>query len=111
MVRSMSVHAGPSADRLRRLLAGGLAALVLTLSLLAVSPEAHRALHAADDCHAEEACPIVLFAAGVDLPPVAPAVAPPIALTEAPAAVRETLLFLVAPRYLRLPERGPPERA
>jgi hypothetical protein len=107
----MTVGSSRQLDLFRRLLAGGSAALVLMLSLLAVSPEAHEALHACDHDLVEEACPVVLFAAGVELPPVAPVVVAPTPVAEAPAAVRETIVFLSEPRYLRQPERGPPGRA
>lgn len=107
----MMVGSSHPASLLRRLMAGGLAALVLTLSLLAVSPETHHALHAGDSCQAEESCPIVLMAAGVDLPPVAPIVLPPVVLPDVPATLVESTVFVPEPRYLRQPERGPPTRA
>ena len=55
----------PFADAFRRLLAAGAAALVLTLIVLAASPEAHEHVH--HDCHHDEehTCAVVLFAQGL----------------------------------------------
>ena len=101
-----------TADRLRRLVAAGCAGLILSLGILAASPAAHGALHAEGDCHhhagSDHACAVVLFASGVELPAAAPRVAPPIAPTAIATRLAATEVFLVPPRYLRQPERGPP---
>lgn len=86
------------------------AALVFALTVLAASPAAHGWLHHGHDPAPEEdGCAVVLYAGGltaspdpIDLPrpsPARPATAPE-------AAVE---LWLVTPRYLRQPERGPPQ--
>lgn len=104
------------ADPLRRALALGCAALVMALTIFAASPEAHGMLHGEDRCPvhgqdtaaADHTCAIVLFAGGVDLPVGPLFVTPP---TDVPAGVSPVTaaeVFLVSPRYLRQPERGPP---
>lgn len=99
-------------DRLRRLAAAGCAGIVLGLTIFAASPAAHGALHADGDGHhhtaSEDACAVVLFAGGVDLPTAAPCVTPPTDTTAAASPLAATNVFLVSPRYLRQPERGPP---
>ena len=98
----------PFAHAFRRLIAAGAAALVLTLTILAASPQAHEHVH--HDCHHDEehSCAVVLFAQGIwtsfDVLTVA---APNLAWTEFTPPSRPELR-LVAPRYLRQPERGPP---
>jgi hypothetical protein len=100
------------AGRLRRLLAAGCTGLVLGLTIFAASPAAHGALHADGDGHhhtaSNDACAVVLFASGVDLPMTAPYVTPPASTTAAASVLAATIVFLVPPRYLRQPERGPP---
>jgi hypothetical protein len=100
------------ADRLRRVLAGGCAMLVLALTIFAASPGAHRLLHDEDHGHAhavaEDACAVVLFASGVSLPYACVTVAPPITALHGVSPVAAADVFLVSPRYLRHPERGPP---
>jgi hypothetical protein len=105
----------------RRTLAAGCAALVLALSIFAASPAAHAWLHAeSGGCsgHAHPApqpaddddagCAVVLFASGVSLP-VAPAfLTPPTLAVQGVSPVTAADAFLVSPRYLRQPERGPP---
>ena len=105
----MSPRTLPRADALRRVLAAGCAMLVLALTVFAASPVAHEWLHLDEATdRADDGCGVVLFATGVSLP-LAPITAPlpgetsPLVLT---AAASE--LFLVTPRYLRQPERGPP---
>jgi hypothetical protein len=99
-------------DRLRRLVAIACASLVLGLTIFAASPAAHGALHDDGDCHhhtaSDDTCAVVLFASGVDLPTAAPCIAPPTATTAAACPLAATSVFLVSPRYLRQPERGPP---
>ena len=97
-----------AAPLFRRFAAGAAAALVLALTILAASPQAHEHIH--HDCHHDEAhsCAVVLFAQGIwtSLDFVA-VVAPPLAWTEF-VPISRPELRLVAPRYLRHPERGPP---
>src|SRR4051812_33713902 len=97
------------ADRFHRVLAAGCAALVFALTIFAASPVAHDWLHAdGDHANREHGCAVVLFADGVSLP-LGPIEVPlpleaPHRVTPATAAE----VYLVTPRYLRQPERGPP---
>jgi hypothetical protein len=95
-----------ASDLLRRLLAAGAAALVLALTVFAASPDLHRKLHAHAD-H-DDGCAVVLFASGVPLPVSAVVAVPPPASFEVPRATVAEEIFVCSPRYLRLPERGPP---
>lgn len=93
----------------RRVLAGAAALIVLALTILAVSPALHARLHAAPPDHGnDQACAVSLFAQGIEPLLVATSlvVAPVARAFAAPRPVRE--LFLPVPRFLRLPERGPP---
>ncbi|MBM3854101.1 MAG: hypothetical protein FJ399_13260 [Verrucomicrobia bacterium] len=107
----------------RRFVAAGSALLVLALTVFAASPTAHAWLHQTDDrCSAahhapatpadddEADCAITLFAAGLVLPLASAAFAPP---APVPAGVPPVAaeLFLLPPRYLHQPERGPPSGA
>ncbi|MEO6004039.1 MAG: hypothetical protein ABIZ04_14115 [Opitutus sp.] len=84
-------------------------ALLLLISASAASPALHQWLHADSGFDASDNCAVVLFASGVT---IASAL---IALTGSanrwirlrPLPIEEVLV--VSPRYLRLPERGPPE--
>jgi hypothetical protein len=100
------------ADRLRRVLAGGCAALVLALTILAASPVAHGLLHDSDHDAGRtttgDACAVVMFASGVSLPVGPIAITPPTAVPQGVSPVTAVDVFLVSPRYLRQPERGPP---
>ncbi len=112
----------PLAVPLHRALAVLCAGLVLALSLVAVSPELHEWLHSAEQehtCHHhhqkakpsvehEHDCAVVLFASGVDLPVAPVALIPPSVLADGISPVTEAEFYLVSPRYLRHPERGPP---
>jgi hypothetical protein len=96
------------ADLLRRVTAGGCAALMLLLVTLAASPGLHERIHGADKVGTEDGCAVVLFANGVSL--AAGTFALPATETgpaEQPIAAAEKL-FLVPSRYLHQPERGPP---
>jgi hypothetical protein len=117
----MSASRPPVASPLHRLLAAGSAALVLALTVFAASPTAHAWLHGslstcpdhspapARSDHDEDAgCAVVLFAAGLALPVAPLAFVPPQALTQGVSPVTAAELHLIAPRYLRQPERGPP---
>ncbi len=100
-------------DFLHRCCALGTAALVLALTLFAASPTAHAWLHD-DDAAAvpanghEDRCAVILFASGVAMPLAAPAIAPPGDVLAAAIKHAPESLCLRSPRYLHLPERGPP---
>jgi len=111
----MSAARQPTAprDRLRRILAASCAALVLALTLFAASPVAHAWLHSDDSDHAghpaaADNCAVVIFANGVapDLGQLA--LGAPVAVPRAVSPATADDVFLVSPRYLRQPERGPP---
>ena len=103
-----------------RLLAATVAALVLLLSVLAVSPQLHADLHACGHDHghpheapagnpdSDDGCVVTLFGHGITAgsAPVSLA-APPIAFA-APNFSRPAELVFSSPRYLHLPGRGPP---
>lgn len=94
---------------LRRILAGASALIVLALTILAVSPDWHARLHAATPDHGnDQSCAVSLFAQGIEplLAATSLVAAPLTREFAAPRPVRE--LLLVVPRFLRLPERGPP---
>jgi hypothetical protein len=93
---------------LPRLLAGGCAALVLVLGVLAANPAAHHWLHHDSD-DPDHDCGVVIFASG--LTPAANSVVVKaywLILTPTPPSVYRRP-DLVAPRYALQPERGPPE--
>ena len=94
---------------LHRIVAAGCAALVLALTIFAASPAAHNWLHADDGAaQRDEGCAVELFAAGV-APLAGPVqVAAPAAAPADVSSVPAIEFFLVSPRYLRQPERGPP---
>lgn len=102
-----------TAHPFRRLLALGAAALVLLLTVLAVSPQLHTEFHGHDDCAAadsqDEGCVVTLFAAGVTAAP-----APLVVVAPPPTHLRAEFsphseIFVSPPRYLHQPERGPPQ--
>lgn len=94
---------------LHRLVAAGAAAVILALTVFAASPAAHDSLH--DDCHAphDDGCAVVLFANGLSLPLALPTLAAPECGRRGITAATAAEVFLVSPRYLRQPERGPPQ--
>lgn len=114
------MNATSLAALLRRLVAAGGVALVLALSIFAASPQAHAWLHDAshaghahhhhhhDETEADDACAVVLFAAGVSQPAGPLALTPPVALALAAPRLAATEVLLVSPRYRLQPERGPP---
>jgi hypothetical protein len=96
-----------------RFIAAGAAALVLLLTILAVSPQLHAGLHAhdvaTDSAQNDDGCVISLFAGGVTAAPVAVTLtAPTVVHTEIAFAPRAEI-FVSPPRYLHQPERGPPQ--
>jgi len=98
----------PLAQVFRRFLAAGAVALVLTLTILAASPEAHEHVH--HDCHHDEdhACAVVLFAQGLwttfDIVTVP---APAITWAESLPLSHPELRFAAQPHRLP-PQCGPP---
>jgi hypothetical protein len=82
-------------------------ALLLLLTVSAVSPTLHAWLHPDGDHEANHQCAVVLFASGVALTPATVLAAPDLAWSEQRPATAPAL-FLIAARYLRQPERGPP---
>jgi hypothetical protein len=98
----------PALDRFGRLIAAGCVALVLVLSVLAVSPSLHAWLHGEKQLDADDDCAVVLFAQGVT-PVLAAILALAVALrilAEKPATPR--LLLLEAPGFKLPPGCGPP---
>lgn len=104
-----------------RLLAGAGVLLVLTLTVLAASPAAHAWAHGrSDTCHDhphsgshgpaddDSGCAVVLFASGLDVPAEPGALLPPTYVSGGILPVTAAEPLLSRPRYLRLPERGPP---
>jgi hypothetical protein len=92
----------------RRFIAAIGVALVLMLATATVTPAFHDWLHVEGDHETNHQCAVVLFASGVALAAGAIALTGPTLawrIFSAPAAAE---LFLVVPRYLRQPERGPP---
>ncbi|MEO6873933.1 MAG: hypothetical protein ABI222_03840 [Opitutaceae bacterium] len=92
----------------RRLLASVSIGLVLLLSVLASSPDLHRAFHHDGDSGHEDGCAVVLFAHGVSttINTAILAATPTEWLTlSRPASIE---IFLTSSRYLHPPERGPP---
>lgn len=99
----------PRPSLLHRLFAVAALLLVIALTVLVASPDLHSRLHAGDSDHAthEAGCAVTLFSQGVEpLLALALLLAPLVRVIVAPPSAHE--LFLVRPRFLRLPERGPP---
>lgn len=128
----MSRPAPIALSPLRRLIAASCAALVLALTLFAASPLAHDWLHAAEKHHTcanhktaepttptplplahagadADTCAVVLFASGVDIAVGPIALLPPQLAVGSISPVTAAEFYLVSPRYLRQPERGPPQ--
>ena len=104
-----------------RLLAGVGVLLVLALTVLAASPAAHAWAHGrSETCHDhphpaepgpaddDSGCAVVLFASGLEVPAEPGALLPPTSVTGGVLPVTAAEPLLSRPRYLRLPERGPP---
>jgi hypothetical protein len=102
------MRSNPALDRFGRLIAAVCVALVLALSVLAVSPSLHAWLHGEKQLDADDDCAVVLFAQGVTpvLAAVLVLVAALRALAENPPAPR--LLVLEAPCFRLPPGCGPP---
>ena len=93
----------------RRFLAAGAAALIFALSVIAASPALHAWLHGQATLPTDDNCAVVLFAGGVLVPLAAMAIAPPAMVWREMGHAATGEIFLVSPRYLRQPERGPPQ--
>jgi hypothetical protein len=91
----------------RRLLAAGAALLVLSLGLVAVSPELHLWLHP-DAGHSDHECAVTLFQHGVTQAVAGIAVAVLPRLLVARVAVTPAGPDLVEPRFRLSPGRAPP---
>lgn len=105
-----------------RLLAATVAALVLLLSVLAVSPQLHADLHAcghdhghshhhevpASDFDSDPGCVVTLFGQGITAGPAPVSLATPAAALVAPIFFRPSEVAVSPPRYLHQPGRGPP---
>lgn len=108
MSAALQLHSLPGLPS--RVFASGCASLVLALTIFAASPTAHGLLHDGDHQHAvsDDACAVVMFASGVSLPVAPLAITPPTTVAQGISPVTAAEVFLVSPRYLRRPERGPP---
>jgi hypothetical protein len=82
--------------------------LVLMLGAASANAALHEWLHASAADESGDQCAVVLFASGITLAAAAMAVAAPAAQWFEFTPQRVSEIFLVAPRYLRQPERGPP---
>lgn len=102
----------PALRSFHRFIAAGSAALVLLLTILAVSPQLHADVHGHSHPHdavpSDEGCVVTLFAAGVTAAPAVLIVAAPPVTHVAPAPDTHVEIFVSPPRYLHQPERGPP---
>ena len=91
----------------RRLLAAGAVVLVLTLSVLASSPQLHRWLHAEED-QPDHECVITLFQHGLIEPLAAVLLVVTPLLLVAGRALAPAGPDLIAARYRLCPGRAPP---
>lgn len=107
---SARVSSGSLPDRLLRWWAAVCAGLVLLLTLSAVSPSLHGLFHATDSAPAAENddCAVELFAVSAACPVANLTLAPATVVVADQVGTAGPELFLVRPRYLRQPERGPP---
>jgi len=100
----------PFARHARGALAGLLAGVVLSLSLLTAAPALHERLHAHDHAvaHGDDGCAITLFGHGVTTPPALPCIdAPKVRWVTTPTP-RHEALRLASVSGLQPPGRGPP---
>jgi len=84
-----------------------LAALVLFLAAMAVSPAAHGELHHNAN-HAEHQCAITMFAQGVEPAHCAVDVASSLELAATGAQIAREFAGVAEPAHLRPPASGPP---
>ena len=71
------MHQSRWADRFRRVLATGCAAVIFALGLFAASPSLHEQLHHKANASSDDGCAVVLFAGGVSMPLAVMAAPPP----------------------------------
>ena len=83
-------------------------AVMLTLTVASGSPVVHDCLHADSSHETDHQCAVVLFASGVTFAPGATELIRADATDRSPHVAGFEELFVVSPRYLRQPERGPP---
>jgi hypothetical protein len=103
------LHRSAHPEPLRRLLAAGVAGLVLALSVLAASPSLHAWLHP-DAGHADHACAVTLFLQGMTAPAAEVALVVLSLLLVARLIGLPAEPDLLAPRYRLSPGRAPPVR-
>ena len=96
-----------SLEWMRRGAVGFAIALWLLLSASSASPALHHWLHA-DGIDGTDNCAVVQFAAGLTVATNADVPVPHIEDYAEALCTEPAPLLLAAPRYLRLPERGPP---
>jgi hypothetical protein len=82
--------------------------MMLTLTLASSSRPVHDWLHGDSSHETDHHCAVELFASGVTLAFGALPLSAPNAVGRAQPASGFQEVFLVSPRYLRQPERGPP---
>lgn len=111
-IRMSAPALNPDVSPFRRLIAAMGVALMLLLSAAAASPALHRHLHDGEPGTPSETagdtCAVVLFASGIALSVAALASPAPRGAWQDVARHPTAEILLVAPRYLRQPERGPP---
>jgi len=91
-----------------RLLAAGLALLVLALTLLASAPGLHAALHGdSSEVHDDNACAVTMFAQSADLVDCPVTLAAPLPAAPEPVLPRQETLP-GNPPYQHRPSHGPP---
>ena len=103
----LTSNADVSVPLLQRIGAAWAALLLLVLTLAAASPTLHGWLHCAG-VDPDDSCAVVLFASGITAAAAIIAVALPNVAWPVCRATPYQELFFTTPRYLRLPERGPP---
>jgi len=96
-----------SVPLLQRIGAAWAAVLLLVLTLAAASPTLHEWLHRAG-MDAEDGCAVVLFASGITAAAAVIAITVPAVAWCLCRVAPYQEFFVTTPRYLRLPERGPP---
>jgi hypothetical protein len=102
-----SAQANREPDRGTRCLGGFLAALVLFLAAMAVSPAAHGELHQ-NAGHPEHQCAITMFAQGAEPAHCAVEIAWSLESAETGAAAAHVFAEVAEPAHLRPPASGPP---
>ena len=83
-------------------------AIVLALVVLTASPALHHWLHDQGSTPGDDVCAVELFGNGVSMPLDRIEAGAPTLEPHTPSATTVAELWIVSPRYLRQPERGPP---